>query len=390
MLVKLNRCHKRLGPVFLCDIQEECEAGMPIKECADDLIRTGRIKPEHLSVYTADCLQKGYCDSTIEVHFVILDKEKDATIDYLKSTDDGKKDHYSKSWRDIIVEQGHIKPLPFTAKATGRYSLRASERGCDISRIIAKLDEDRLKELGLKTPSESSIAGKVRHALGNSQLSDDCVHNNLLVKEGIVPQAIPRSEYCEVEMRYISGDDIVVSGHPDALFHFENKHGLGSLDFKRKPRQYYMLHDHLRQELIYDMGVAQMLKLTPDMFYGITIHRPFKEVRGNLRLPVYRFFRIPNNIENPAIREVDSELLRSYREQAKILHDRNHFYRVSDEMSVCDACLRKVGYQPEPVECFSKKACDFLRENSDSEQKSLVEILDDFKLIPDEWEIPVC
>ena len=86
---------------------------------------------------------------------------------------------------------------------------------CEISKILAVINKEKLPPEHKFPDFESSRVGTVLHAAFNQQHRDDFVHNLALKK--IDEEPVSRKTYCEQELSY-QFDDFKITGHCDALY----------------------------------------------------------------------------------------------------------------------------------------------------------------------------
>ncbi len=329
------KCHHY--PFYLCANQRNCDkVTIP---CAKHLIES--LDEEVIELIYKDTTRHHYGIQGIE------------SLIYRLITED---DHYITNSEGIhtswLKERGNQKIEPLTFKSNKEIigDLRASELSnkCDIARIIStyhKLIPIKIKK------NDFAIVGDGEHKIINTQLEDKFLPNKVLEKIGL--RAIKRDNYCEkfIIYRY---DGITVTGHLDAAILIGSN--IGIIDMKRT-----YLKDYKYQLLTYALGVNQMLKINPEKYYLIFVHRgysgevkdetPLIQVRaGSYREPIFTIMTVKK--DGPLIKLLHERIKRVYKTKKKILNDKEEMLirkSVSKKLGMCETCLSD-----------TKQYCDYL------------------------------
>lgn len=345
----------RLGQWFRCE-----QKGLCGKECTATFAQT--LHESDLKLLSNDAYEQGYFLTAVE-----------QTIVYLNNLDlNVKINGLKRSWKKVLGKQ-IVQPFLLSKKPSRKWHLRASEWGCDLARIIAKLDQEKIcSELGIKIDDRLARIGKIAHALRNQQHVNDFIHNLTLDKIGFEP--VPRWSYCEKTIEYVlvkGGHELVVRGTADVLLQFGD--ALGALDFKRFFYSEYEKNSHTRQKMIYAAGLAQMECY--DKVFGVLSRRPFKA-----RVGIYRPEKFSITFADERLmKKIDDELWRSYFSQAELLHQANAAleYKKAKEVEK-RGCIN---YTVPLRECFVRPICESLLARCD---RCLIEVIDDLKVsLPD-------
>lgn len=354
-MVKAYTPHCPKYSFILCKTYSDaCKDKMPENDCIlKDLFSA--FPKERVEDLAGDKQQRGEYSLTLDDHLEILG-EIDNDVDFYHT----EKGHMHIPFRRLFETFGKPKQIRLGAEDKNLpYHLRASEKGCVLERITAKLEK---KNLPFETDNFFSRVGEVDHFIFNRKQEDT--------------------------IYYTCPDGLTLKGHPDAIFRFGNSNDvIGIIDKKRTQVGYYEQIAIVKQCLTYAMGVAKMIGANPKHFLLISVKAPYQEKEGQYRFPKYNMTAIPNDLENPRIKEFHEEAEKSYEEQVSVLDSREYFFEIKEKMSSNEkkGCRRKIGH--EHRECFSKKFCDFLtahmEENCYSTLGEVILKLDEkYKLIP--------
>lgn len=373
-----------LGRCLRCEYSDLCADEKVTENCAGKMGSS----LEDIFLFKEDAYDCSYSALGIELHSYLLSNEKDMTASVYVPKRELGGGHLSKAW--ALLRQGR-KLTPLIAKPLSRkFHLRGSEWGCDIARIIAKLDNQKLiNKYGLKVFDKYSRIGVVLHALCNLQNSEKFQQNHTWELLNLEP--VPRHKYCEVQVHYTTRDDIEIRGHTDSAFTFGNDY-IGDADFKHAMSTPYLKQSKKRQVLTYAAALNQMSGDDYKWIFGFLIMRPFvmEDTKGKYKLPKYRDpFIVKNQYDCEPIKFwIDGEWFRSYKEQAQLLHCADYFIRVKEEKM---ADRRGCHNYDTGFDCFSKPICDLLTEQiSSNPGKSLIDIIDDEKVAHPDWIVPAC
>ncbi len=370
-----------LGKMFACEYAQHCtngEVGLP---CEADVALT-MAQQENLQILTKDAYDYGYKFCGIEAVFA-----------YLNATDKEKVDFYLTNMKHLdkslkkITDEVRIVPIELPKKLfTGKYHLRWSEHGSPLSRIIGKFTEEGRKKLidenGLNVDLTLAVAGSTRHLLDLQQHCGRILQNNTLKCIGMKPA--PRNNAYEGEVFYVF-DGIIVRGHYDApLATIAKKEGsefssmVGAVDLKRAQYTPYEQEKIMRQKFGYALSIRQMHGLDSKFLCGISVKRPFNidfgKNPGEYRMPRLNINIVDSDKNNKTLIKIHEDLLESYQLQAMLLHNRS-FMKPYDCSNYVD-------------KCYNHKICEFLKGTVEKSGKSLIEILDDLKVMPQDWQAP--
>ena len=274
-----------------------------------------------------------------------------------------------------LTKDRKIYPHKITSKPnSNKYNLRASEfnTGCMLSRIIQKTN--------LNEENIYSRIGRAFHFIMNEQV-EGLVHNKSLLKMNSFP--MPRDDYCEKKIEYVY-KDIVLHGHPDFMFELGDILGVGD-----NKRSMHVKHTYFTQEAIYLLGEDD----TRDKYLLVVGSRPYGEVRDAGRLPNLDVALIKKGGE--VIRRTHEDIIKSYNSQAELLNSKISFEGLDKKK-----CVNSLG------DCFNLGICKTLFEIQNSQEKTLIDVLEDQntesimmekgylekgkKIIPSNLELPGC
>ncbi len=372
-----------VGRCFRCMYSELCAEQGPPKNCAGLMAK----QLPDLRLFQEDAFENNYSVLDVELFTYLLSTEKDLTTDVYIPTGG----HLSKSWG--MLRKGRIlKPLKVRTlheKFSKRYHLRVSEWGCDIARIISKIDHQALVEkYNLEISDRLQKIGNVIHTICLRQDAEEFRQNQILELLNLEPTS--REEYCEVTMYYETRHGHRLKGHTDGIFTFGDDY-LICIDYKRAMDTPYTKESKKRQIITYPLGFNQMLGENFKWVGGILFMRsyvPFAEdFSGKYRLQRCRPHISKNHPDCVAIAKwVDGEWLRTYDEQSQLLHDRRYFLEFRNKKEATDRGCFNVDTD---LWCFSKPVCDVLTNlvRGDA-RRTLVDVIDDEKVGCSWWEAP--
>ena len=332
---------------------DSCKDKLPENDCIlKDLFNA--FPKERTEELAGDKHRRGEYSLTLDDHLEILG-EIDDDVDFYHT----EKGHMHIPFRRLVETFGKPKQIRLDGEDKNLpYHLRASEKGCVIEKISAKLEK---KNLPFETDNFFSRVGEVDHFIFNRKLEDT--------------------------IYYTCPNRLALKGHPDALFRLGSSNDvIGVIDKKRTRFASYEQTAIVKQCLAYAMGAAQTLNIAPKYFLLISVKAPYQEREGQYRFPKYNMTVISNDLENPKIKEFHEEAEKSYENQISVADSREYFFEVKEKMANHKkGCQRLV--KGKYYDCFSKKICDFLTGHMEKNCYStlgevILDLDEKYKLIP--------
>jgi hypothetical protein len=266
-----------------------------------------------LELLADDCYKQGYSFSFVEFDRQVLNSPTDELVHKIAE----KGIHHTRSWLGFKLGK-YVLPLPLPNQQPREYQLRASgfTNHCHLSRIIGKLDAEKLKSLpeGSKIlPNKYSVIGTARHKLANQRPWGSYLRETNSQQPKIW-------DYCEKEIfcgientdrKPGEPDKIVLSGHGDALFLMTDgnpdKDIVLVTDYKRGKRGAYEKPAFVLRGIIYAKGAENALGR---QFKGGTVvhlvKRFFHGEEGEDLFPKYYLgYASPQDYDSIALEEFD-------------------------------------------------------------------------------------